>query len=504
MATQQGFTMRTASASCCALVVVAAVSALAAEARDEPLPAAAWYRFESRDELGRSSGVTPWPAYVFRAEAGAGKHGGGLILPGRAANGLLLPNPPAFFGSTARVGTIALWVQPDFDPAKETGQRVIVDFMKETRNTKTDGYEVMILTDRDKLAAQAALGRRMVVPTPLARGRWTHIALAWDAELGAALYINGRRAAERKGRFKPTPLTSWPGRLGSHTPSGGYPFKGTLDELRLFRAKLGPDEIAALVRAGDAELKLDVAGWDGDALKVTNRGAEPVRVWLREWLAEPGGEGSRWGYLPLPEHEVGSRRVHVGGAAGKVQNATAAVRVAPGKAVSLQMPRHPNYIGRHRLSLMAGEGVDCQEVSARDRQGLLFTTEPRILFSGRPARVRLLVRNDTGRRCQGVLKVKLCRQTGERISVPSVRTLRLREGKTASFEIRLADAPLPVGSYRLELTTFATGARSVPSRALPIHVTEPADHKSIVGVAAAFVPYPPSNRLLRATALDGA
>ena len=481
------------------LWIAAATAALAGDG----VPSGVWYRFDDADDLGRSAGTVPWPAHAFRARAGEGKAGGGLVMDGQGANGLMLPNPAAFFGDSAKAGTIALWVKPDFDPAAGTRDRCIIDFMKEARNTLIDGYEIAIVARGDKLCAQPALGRRMTVPTPLARGRWTHVTLTWDATVGTVLYIDGKQVAERKGRFTPTPLTTWPGRLGAHTPWGAFPFEGTVDELRLFRQMLGAAQIEVLAAPTSPGVSLEVAGWDGKAVKATNRDERPVTVWLREWLAEPYGHPSPWGCLPLPEHEVGSGPVHVGGASGEVELEPHRVRIAPGETVSLPVPSRPRYIGWLRLSVMVDDERGCFEAAGRDYRGLVCEVEPRVLLAGEIPRVRVRFRNDTRGHYAASLIGSLSRPGGGDLSTLPVRPLRVRQGRSTSFETALADHPLPVGTYSLMLTTFTKAGRDLPIRHVPIHVTEPVDYRTIVGVGAAYVQHPPSDDLLRRMAADG-
>lgn len=220
---------------------------LANAGADQPVRMAVWYPFDSLTTIGHSVGPNTWTAYPLAASLGEGRWGKGLVLPGRGSNGLYLPNPVSFFGREARTGTIALWVKLASDPASEKGQRCLIDFMRDTGNTLIDGYEIVLFTDGDRLKAKPQLVRQMEIPNPLRQDVWTHLTLTWDCEKGTALYVNGEKKAEINAEFKPTPLEAdWPGRVGCHTPGGGYPFAGTIDELRLFNYRLTDEEVRQL------------------------------------------------------------------------------------------------------------------------------------------------------------------------------------------------------------------------------------------------------------------
>lgn len=221
---------------------------LVIDANAGPARQTAWYRFDSEETLAAPVGKGRQDR-VQKAAGGEGKVGSGMVLPGQAGNGLYVANPAAFFGGRAERGTIALWVKPDFDPAEDNRERVLFDFMRRSGNSKIDGHEVVMYAAGGKIVASPALTvLRMEHATPLAQGRWTHLAMTWDCRLGAALYVDGERVKEHLGAFKPVELDAdWPGRIGCMTSVGGAPFAGTIDELRLFNDALRPSDVPVLL-----------------------------------------------------------------------------------------------------------------------------------------------------------------------------------------------------------------------------------------------------------------
>jgi len=311
-----------------------------------------WYRFESPDHLGRSTGPTPWPALAHNVEwlaSGDGRFGGAMRLPGTPGNGLYLPNPVAFFGETSAAGTVALWARTD--GAATDHQQVIFDFMASTRNTKVDGHQTVMLTDGEKLVTWPALSRRMVIDNPLLTGKWTHLALTWDCSSGAALYVNGKRVSERKGAFKPVPLQArWSGRIGCHTVGGRYQFKGDMDEVRLFNRSLTGDEVAELM-ANDPTPPAVVASVDDDVIAVTNTSAEAVTVAVDRWLPAQAVTPPWYGYTPAQFNTP----IWIGGTV-PTEPIAAPDPVEPHSATAklARLPR--TYYGPSRIRVMVGTG----------------------------------------------------------------------------------------------------------------------------------------------------
>lgn len=79
---------------------------------------------------------------------------------------------------------------------------------------------------------------------PVPPGAWTHVAVTYSLEEGAArLYRNGRLAAEGVAAGKLNP-SKWPLNLGA-SQGGGDRFVGLMDEARIYARALAPEEIQA-------------------------------------------------------------------------------------------------------------------------------------------------------------------------------------------------------------------------------------------------------------------
>ncbi len=490
--------------------LTAALAGVPAADASVTLDPGAWYTFDDPDQPGLGVGITPWPAYAFRAEPGEGRAGSALRLRGEPANGLMLPNPAAFFGPLAERGTITLWVRPDFAAEADGGQRCILDFMRETQNTCMDGYEILIYTDGDQLCAQAALGRRMSIPTPLGEGRWTHVALTWDAAVGSKLYVNGEEAAETKGAFEPTPLTWWPGRVGAHTAFGGYPFNGWIDELRLFTRPLDTAEVRAMAQATAGPHPLEAITWRQGTLGVRNGGTEPLTVWIRYWLPQVDTRtrssalppDDLWGHLPLPEHEFGLDAVQVGGATGLVIPATPRP-LASGEAAELRLPLYETYLGPVRYGLMVSTGLEAHECAGRQFDGLVAVARPDLLRAGTAPRVTLVLQNLTGAPYVGTVSgsVEPC-LGGAPLPVPP-RRVSLKPGGSTAFDVSLGTETLEPGCRRIRLQAAAGADDPIPLRSVLVPVLEDTDYRTVFGVGATYLGRTPFEDLFGSMARDG-
>ncbi len=100
----------------------------------------------------------------------------------------------------------------------------------------------------------------------LARGEWNHVAAVFDGEAGRmTLYLNGEKASSTPvfpdSVIEPAVnerLLIGKNGYGEQIPAGNYQmFAGMMDELELFGAALGPDEIAALADRETAPIPYD-------------------------------------------------------------------------------------------------------------------------------------------------------------------------------------------------------------------------------------------------------
>ncbi len=116
------------------------------------------------------------------------------------------------------------------------------------------------------LPNDAGFAGRISSPRPLAAGRWVHVAASFDGGTGV-LYVDGERAGE--GRLDP--FEAQPGMvfLGARPDPAGkrsrfvQPFVGSIDDLRVYRGALAPQEVAVLARR-EPEGPPDRGGGRGD------------------------------------------------------------------------------------------------------------------------------------------------------------------------------------------------------------------------------------------------
>ena len=482
------------------LLLLSVLCMAPAAAEDAGRPSySAWYRFEGAQVAG--VGETPWPAYPLGAGAGHGRFGGGLVLPGTGGNGLYLPNPAAFFGREASRGTIALWVKPAFSPAEEKGQRVVFDFMRDTGNTLVDGYQIVLFTDGDRLKAKPCLDRQMAIPNPLRKGEWTHLALAWDSSQGTALYVDGEKKAEIPAPFRPTELEAgWPGRVGCHTPGGGFAFAGTLDELRLFNTRLGEAEVRTLKGLDPARPQMVVIGdWVG-GVTVANAGAAPAALSLQAWLPGRHAAPPHRGALPFPFGAVDPTADYWTAGVTPAERVAGPLTLAPGERRRLSIPTTPAYLGPRQVRLMAGEGLAAQEVASRTFAGLCVKPthcRPLVVPDDRPASLPAHVTNDLGGPFAGSLRADVLDAAGKRVAGCAL-PVNLAAGKSVGVALALGQR-LPLGAYRLRVRDGAGGV----IEELPLFAARAGRPDRLCLVGASYVGAPDNPKVLSAMAADG-
>ncbi|NOY81814.1 MAG: hypothetical protein GXP31_12530 [Kiritimatiellaeota bacterium] len=506
-------------------IAVGAIVAGATRAATERPQFSAWYRFETPEAPGRSTGLTPWPATtrdVRRLPRGAGRFGGAIRLPGTRGNGLYLPNPVAFFGKTARTGTIALWAKASDPPGPKP--RILFDFMVSSRNTLVDGYETVMFVQADKLVTWPALGRRMELPSPLAAGQWVHLALAWDCMAGATLYVNGKKAVERKGRFKPTPLSPvWPGRIGSHTVGGGYAFAGDIDELRLFNRRLTDGEVAALHALDPTIPAVAALLQDDGTVDVLNRTSGRVTIRFDRWLPSRTLAPPWYGYTPAAFNQT----VWTAGMSTTEPLGPQQI-VPPDGSVSRRLDFPHDCWGPGRLRIMVGAGLALQELPVTplkrrwffrrtagapqfgllDRRGLaveVLRTKPVVFSTGRDLSLPIRIGSDLKRRARGTLGFVVSgpgpdgKECGSR-SVP----VDLQPGKSRRLELTFPGLRLEPARYELRVTFIpASGEHGIPLQRLPVFGCSDDTLSTICAPGAAYVGNPMDDHVLARMAADG-
>ena len=467
----------------------------------------AWYRFEDPEALGKSVGDTPWPAVAFNAQGEAeGKAGFGLALPGTRGNGLYLPNPVTLFGKEATAGTIALWVKPALDPAEEEQTRCIIDFMRDCGNTQIDGYEIVIFTDKGSLKAKPSLTCQMEVPAPLRKGEWTHIALTWDAARGAAMYVDGEKAAERNGAFEPTALEAgWPGRVGCHTASGGFPFAGTIDEVRVMNYCLTAQEVAEVRDIVPESPKLKVSGTWGEEVTVANREKkEQVTLSFETWMPGKHAQPPFHGALPISFTE----RFWTAGASPTERTADG-MTLQPRKKGSTWTPSSADYFGPSRARLMCGTGLARSELTLDGSvanavcPGLTIETErtfPLVYLSTEPFVFEAVITNGSGKEFFGTIRADLSALDGKQLASKTLHVL-LNEGKDTSEAIDFG-LNLAPGAYQLHVYARKGDTETLVEK-LRIHATSADTCANLCDIGAAYVGQPDAGDVLAAMSGDG-
>ena len=438
------------------LVGAAVLSGPAPQA--EAVRSYAWYRFEDAGDLTRNVGTHPLPAWL--PEHGVapidGRIGRGLLLDGLRSHGLKIPNPYRLFGREATTGTIMLWVKPSFDVASDKREQVLFDFTPRTGNTRVDGYEIVAVMTGSKFRVQPQLGCVMRLATPLTKGTWTHLALAWDAAQGAAFYVNGKRVAGLKRKFKPVKLGRFAGWIGHHGTCG-RPFDGAVDEVRLFNRMLSDEEVAALVEL-DPKPSLDVTAWHTHGPEVVNRGEQVAQAWVRVFQSEQ------------PHLVAGPART-----------------IAPGGRARLRLPKLTPTLRSRRLGAMAGIGNAAHECAARDYTGLVLRLDPpkRVFFHDERPVLGLAVTNDLPDAFTGRLDATIADWDGKALrTVPAVQASAKR-GETV--RVRWASGkPLPIGAYRLTVEGELPGARRQTLMQVNLISTKRERYRDIFGVATTF------------------
>jgi hypothetical protein len=207
-------------------------------------PLVAWWRFdESSEPTCRDSSGNQHHASPQRLPGGldrtTGLFGGAVCLTGEHM--LRVPAQPSLDSLSAM--SISAWIKP----TDLTGYREI--FRKE------DG-ERRVLFSFQHGGTILSLGLNVngyvecdapVNPTQLLDGMWHHCAATFDGQL-MRVYLDGTEVGCLKRSGEIAAGGPAPGCIGSS--NGGECFQGSVDDLRIYREALTPDEIAGMFRAG--------------------------------------------------------------------------------------------------------------------------------------------------------------------------------------------------------------------------------------------------------------
>ncbi len=177
------------------------------------------------------------------AEDRAGNPRGAIALAGRDHVDLGVRTEPERF-------SLSVWVRP----AKASREQVI--FSKLSTNPqarekwlelRVDPFGRVVL----KVPGESPFDNSLTTRQKLASSRWTNVVATFDGDR-ASLYLDGELAGE--GHVAPFEASRGPAFLGARPDPQGKrakfaPFEGRLDDFRIFRGALGPDEVVALARA---------------------------------------------------------------------------------------------------------------------------------------------------------------------------------------------------------------------------------------------------------------
>jgi len=211
------------------------------------------YAFDNRLPFAADLSGNGMHGTVVRAKRVPGVSGQALRISEHAA--VILPSGADLLGTQPAQGSIAVWARPAF-AAKDVpsdqwkGYHVLFYIMQTDGNGLPDGYdEIGLYIHGRHLYARCAgrAGAFARIPSPLTRGRWTHLCLTWNRD-ERSLYVNGKRVVRKVGPYPLPKLDEFRGGLGCHPPHRGWPWNGDLDEFRVYRRCLSPDEIARLAR----------------------------------------------------------------------------------------------------------------------------------------------------------------------------------------------------------------------------------------------------------------
>jgi len=191
----------------------------------------------------------------------AGNPRGALAFAGRDYVDLGVRTEPERF-------SLSVWVRPT------RGDRAQVIFSKLSTSPQARGQWLELGVEPLgrvllKVPTAGSFDSAVTTAQPLASNRWTHVAATFDGAR-AALYLDGALAGEA--RMDPFAASPGPAFLGARPDAQGRRarfaplFTGRLDDLRVYRGALGPEQVALLARGGDRPPPPRPGGDDDDDL----------------------------------------------------------------------------------------------------------------------------------------------------------------------------------------------------------------------------------------------
>jgi hypothetical protein len=168
---------------------------------------------------------------------GAGLRGSAVALDG--STGTYIEVPDAQNLRIAGAITLDAWIRPTAPDGR------IVD---KIHAFSTSGYTLDLVGDQLRIIAGGDL--LVSAPGTIPMGEWSHVAGIFSGS-SLALYVDGALVASKSTAGDPTPIAEIPMRMGADS-TGGSPFRGMIDEPRIFDRALSSAEIATLHQQGTA------------------------------------------------------------------------------------------------------------------------------------------------------------------------------------------------------------------------------------------------------------
>lgn len=239
--------LRPAAPNAPARATLACLENAASPNQAEPLPAkfdlsTGLYRRWSFDESPQETNANqPNPLAgieLQKAVLGDGRDGRGLVFEGAGRGDLGALKDLEFLETDL---TLATWINRKADGT-------IIAQAPAEGNWARDGKSWFIRGGR--LAFDIGWVGAVQGKTQVPAGKWTHVALTWKHESGTVtLHVNGRADGSKAMKpANPTPQQVW--RLGFTTPNfpRPSPFKGSIDDLRIYRRALTEAELLQLAQ----------------------------------------------------------------------------------------------------------------------------------------------------------------------------------------------------------------------------------------------------------------
>jgi hypothetical protein len=190
---------------------------------------------------------------VRDGSSGPGVSGAGLTLGGKPDQGIELGvlgfNQPA---------TFAIWIKRAATSVSDPSAATRPEYVQE--HDRGQGRLLSRLGGNPSHTLAGALrvgpaglqlwngpGWVTLISSPIPAETWVHLAVVFDQDLQATGYLNGKRGETVRSGFDgtPSPMGLF---ASSHEKHYGYPFAGCVDEVRIYRRALTPEQVAALAR----------------------------------------------------------------------------------------------------------------------------------------------------------------------------------------------------------------------------------------------------------------